>query len=42
MWHDHPFIYGKKTTKRAVGVEVGGDRGGGLDKNWKKEGGQAI
>ena len=23
MWHDHPFTYRNKETKKAVGVEVG-------------------
>ena len=31
MWWDHPFGQRNKTTERAVGVRVGGDRGG-----WKK------
>ena len=26
MWHDHPFSQRNKTTERAVGVGVGGDR----------------
>ena len=26
MWHDHPFSQRSKTTERAVGVGVGGDR----------------
>ena len=25
MWHDHPFSQRNKTTKRAVGLEVGED-----------------
>ena len=29
MWHDHPFSQGNKTTERAVGVGVGGNRVGG-------------
>ena len=39
MWHDHPFGQRKKTTERAVGVRVGGDRegrGGGVEQNFKK------
>ena len=36
MWHDHPFSQRNKTLKRAVGLNIGGDGGGGLDKIWKK------
>ena len=38
MWHDHWFSQWKKTTERAVGVGVGGDRGGGVGKIWKRGG----
>ena len=33
MWRDHPFRQRNRTTERAVGVGVGGDRevGAGLD-----------
>ena len=41
MWRDHPFGQRNKTTERAVGVGVGGDRGGGIGQNLKK-GGEAI
>ena len=38
MWRDHPFSQKNKTTKRAVGVGVGGDREGGgrVGQNLKK------
>ena len=26
MWHDHSFSQGNKTTERAVGLGVGGNR----------------
>ena len=39
MWHDHPSSQRNKTTKRAVGVEVGG-KGGGGGQNLKKGGRQ--
>ena len=26
MWHNHPVSQRNKTTKRAIGVEVGGNR----------------
>ena len=29
MWHGHPFNQGNNTTKRAMGVDVGGNKGGG-------------
>ena len=38
MWHDHPFSQRNKTTKIALGVEVGGDGEGGVEQNWKKGG----
>ena len=42
-WRDHTLSQGKKTTKRAVGVEVGGDGEGEGEGGWikfeKKEGG---
>ena len=28
MWYDHPFSQKYKTTERAVGMGVGGDRDG--------------
>ena len=34
-WCDHPFSQRNKTTKRAVGMKVGGV-GLGLDRNWKR------
>ena len=37
MWHDHPFGQRNKKTERAVGLRVGGNRGGG--QNLKKRGG---
>ena len=40
MWRDHPFRQRNKTSERAVGVRVGGDRergGGGVGPNLKKE-----
>ena len=37
MWHDHPFSQRNKTTERVAGVEVGGDRKGGVGQNLKKE-----
>ena len=38
-WHNHPFSQGNKTTKRAVGVEVGSnDEEGGVGQNLKKMG----
>ena len=40
MWRDHPFSQRKKKTKWVVGVGFGFDREGGLDKIWKREGGQ--
>ena len=41
MWHDHPFGQRKKTTERAVGVRVGGDReGGGVLNKILKRGGR--
>ena len=39
MWHDHPSTQRNKITKRAVGVEVGGDEKGVVGKilkNMKK------
>ena len=36
MWHDHPFGQRNKKTERAVGLRVGGNRGGG--QNLKKRG----
>ena len=38
MWHDHPFSQGNNTTKRAVGVDVGGNKGGDRT-NYGKGGG---
>ena len=39
MWHDHPFSQRSRTTKRTVGMGVGGDRGvRQLDKIWKRGG----
>ena len=40
MWRDHPFSQKKKTTERAVGVGVEGERegGGGGVRNLKKAG----
>ena len=29
MWHDHPFSQRNKTTERALGLWVGGNRKGG-------------
>ena len=44
MWHDYLFSQRKWSTERTVGMGVGGDRGvgggGGLEKNWKREGRQ--
>ena len=42
MWRDHPFSQRNKTTERAVGVGVGGNKeegggGGGVGQNLKKE-----
>ena len=40
MWRDHPFSQRHRTTERAIGMGVGGDRGvgggGGLEKKMKK------
>ena len=39
MWHDHPFSQRSWTTKRTVGMGVGGDRGmRQLDNIWKRGG----
>ena len=35
MWRDHPFSQRDKTTERAVGLEVGGDRERGVGQIWK-------
>ena len=40
IWYDHPFSQRNKTAERAVGMGVGDDREGGVDKNLKKEGRQ--
>ena len=40
MLHNHPFSQRNKATKRAVGVEVGGN-GGEVGQNLKKGGGVA-
>ena len=42
MWRDHPFGQRNKTTERAMGVGVCGDRRGEVGQNLKKKGGQAI
>ena len=43
MWHDPPLKQSKRTTKRTMGVEVGGEKKmfvclGGIGQNLKKEG----
>ena len=36
MWRDHPFSQRNKTTERAVGVGVGGDKEEGGGGGWTK------
>ena len=38
MWRDHPFSQKNKTTKRAVGAEIGGDMERGVGQNLRKGG----
>ena len=37
MWRNYPFSQRNKITKRAVGVDVGGDGDGGNGQNLKIE-----
>ena len=38
MWYNHPFSQRKKTTKRRLGADVGGDQEGVTGQNFKKMG----